>query len=573
MALSNLIISLFAGKPLLARLTASSGLAILLHHGVLRRGEWHLWAPNLLSAWLLLAAGVLAAEVALAEQGGMLASAVNAGCTVVAFTATVFASMAAYRLGFHGLRKFPGPRAAAVSKLWHSWQCRGGKNYLVLDKLRSEYGDFVRTGPNEVTIFDPEALIKLDGPGNRSIKSDWYDFLMPDMGVTTIRNKAFHDQRRKVWTLAFSAKALPWYEQQMVEHATKLESLISEAARETKPVHFGSLAYWFSFDVMGMFALAKSFNMLHDEQWHYAIVNLRRAMAILGPLSAVPWLAQIGFKFLKGYWVVKDWHSMTGWCRERMQERIKMDEEGTSIASYLIADAKSRDAVAEEHHLLTGEAIVAIVAGSDTVAPTLVFLFYQLARNPALAEKLRHELQGINPHNLEALRQLPFLNALINETLRLHPAVPTGGYRDSPPEGCTIGGRFIPGNTTIVAPRYSIFRCKSYLFLFVAPLFYFRMEASETCYRDANDFIPERWTSRPELVKDSRSFLPFAQGRYTCLGKALALSELRVVTALLVSKYRIRFPHGEVGESVERDLRDQFTAAPGNLDLVFEALG
>ncbi|PHH68650.1 hypothetical protein CDD82_375 [Ophiocordyceps australis] len=408
------------------------------------------------------------------------------------------------------------------------------------------------TGPNEVTIFNPEALIKLDGPGNRSIKSDWYDFLMPDMGVTTIRNKAFHDERRKVWTQAFSAKALPWYEHQMVEHAAKLETLISEAAQNNKTVQFGSLAYWFSFDVMGMFALAKSFNMLHDKKWHYAIANLRRAMAILGPLSAVPWLAQIGFKFLKGYWVVKDWHSMTGWCRERMEERVKMDDEGTSIASYLIADAKSRDAVAKEHHLLAGEAIVAIVAGSDTVAPTLVFLFYQLARNPALAQKLFHELQSIDLLDLHALQKLPFLNALINETLRLHPAVPTGGYRDSPPQGCTIAGRFIPGNTTIVAPRYSIFR-------------------SETCYHDANEFVPERWTSRPELVKDSRSFLPFAQGRYTCLGKALALSELRVVTALLVSKYHIRFPQGEAGESVERDLRDQFTAAPGGLGLVFEA--
>jgi len=103
------------------------------------------------------------------------------------------------------------------------------------------------------------------------------------------------------------------------------------------------------------------------------------------------------------------------------------------------------------------------------------------------------------------------------------------------------------------------------------------------------------------MVKDARSFLPFAQGkfaflcsplssfrtinqtflrawtnvrscyvgRYTCVGKALALAELRTVASLLVSKYHIRFAPGEDGAQVEGDMRDQFTAAPGKLNLSF----
>jgi cytochrome P450 len=96
---------------------------------------------------------------------------------------------------------------------------------------------------------------------------------------------------------------------------------------------------------------------------------------------------------------------------------------------------------------------------SDTVAPTLVFLFYQLALNPTHADKLYDELKDVDIRKREVLETLPHLNALINETLRLHPAVPSGGYRDLPPEGMTLGGRYIPGNTTIVAPRYTINRC------------------------------------------------------------------------------------------------------------------
>jgi cytochrome P450 len=57
----------------------------------------------------------------------------------------------------------------------------------------------------------------------------------------------------------------------------------------------------------------------------------------------------------------------------------------------------------------------------------------------------------------------------------------------------------------------------------------------------------------------------------SCVGKNLAMAQLRLVTAALLSKYHIRFaPRERNGESVERDLRDQLTANPGNLVLVFE---
>lgn len=61
-------------------------------------------------------------------------------------------------------------------------------------------------------------------------------------------------------------------------------------------------------------------------------------------------------------------------------------------------------------------------------------------------------------------------------------------------------------------------------------------------------------------------------GRYSCVGKNLAMGELRFVTALLVKKYHIELAPSEDGKRVEADLRDQFTTAPGELKLSFEAL-
>ena len=69
------------------------------------------------------------------------------------------------------------------------------------------------------------------------------------------------------------------------------------------------------------------------------------------------------------------------------------------------------------------------------------------------------ELEGVDVFDRRKLHSLPHLNGVINETLRLYPPVPMHGSRETPPEGITIAGQFIPGGTTLFAPRYTIHRC------------------------------------------------------------------------------------------------------------------
>lgn len=181
----------------------------------------------------------------------------------------------------------------------------------------------------------------------------------------------------------------------------------------------------------------------------------------------------------------------------------------------------------------------------------MVFLFYELALNPEQADKIYNEVCDFDIAKHNKLKNLSHLNGCINETLRLHPPVPSGGYRETPPEGVVINEKYIPGNTTLVAPRYTIGRL-------------------ESCFEKAEEFIPERWYSRPEMVKSRKAFSPFSQGRYSCVGKNLALAELRYVTAILVKNYTVHFAPGQSVEKVEAEMRDQFTASPGELTLLFK---
>lgn len=154
-------------------------------------------------------------------------------------------------------------------------------------------------------------------------------------------------------------------------------------------------------------------------------------------------------------------------------------------------DTKDRDKI--DMHYLSGDALVMIIAGSDTVAITLTFLFYHLALYPQHVKLLREELLNVNITDNRALQSLRHLNALINETLRLYPPVPTALLRQTPPDGLRIGEHYIPGGVTISTPLWSLGRL-------------------ESSYTRASEFIPERWYPGSDMIKDRSGYAPFLTG-------------------------------------------------------------
>ncbi len=311
-------------------------IGVLSHLCIFIRGEWHIQAPSVFKYHVIIFLGVVGGFAL--NNEGLLDSLSMAATATTIYSVALVASMIVYRRFFHRLRPFPGPWMAGITKFWHVYHCRNSQNHRLLDRLHDEYGQFVRTGPEELTVFHPEVLRAVDGPGNSCSKAVWYDLLLPELAVNTTRSKPEHDKRRRIWDHGFSKKALSSYEERMMEYGHLLERGISDLAQRNRPVDVTAWFYWFTFDVMGEFAFAKSFGMLQSERWHMAVVLLRKAMRLLGPLSPVPWLAQIGFKLLPWFGVIADWFTMLAWCRQRMEERIQVRRTSLSNTPSLTTD-------------------------------------------------------------------------------------------------------------------------------------------------------------------------------------------------------------------------------------------
>lgn len=223
-----------------------------------------------------------------------------------------------------------------------------------------------------------------------------------------------------------------------------------------------------------------------------------------------------------------------------------MKDTKLDLISHLMAGTPD-DAAGRE--LLYGESRLIISAGSETTSTAMTFIFMHLATHPSYMRALRKEFRA-NAANFSCQTALPLLDAVIQESMRLWPSVFFGSQRVTPAEGLTINERFIPGNMIIQMPHFPLLRDARN---FVQP----------------DEFVPERWTDRPDMVLNKQAYMPFSTGPYNCAGKSLAMMELRSVIGRVVSEFDVVLPDDFVAEEYWDGILDHFTAGPPSQDVKF----
>ncbi|GAM90407.1 hypothetical protein ANO11243_084500 [Dothideomycetidae sp. 11243] len=478
---------------------------------------------------------------------------VRVGATSGSFLLGLAGSTMIWRIFFNPLNKLPGPWGARLGSLYWSTKLTKSDAYLKLQALHEKYGRVVRIGSSDLSIVDPSIMDAAYGKHAIASKGSWYDGDSPLTSMHTTRDKTLHEKRRKIWVPAFSEKAIRDYESRISE----LVDLLIRKVEQTRaaPLDVTTLFNLFTFDVMALLAFGKDYGMLESGKKHYALKLLGDGMQPLA-LWFPTWLFRVLIAIpgaSAGY------QKFVNFCKDELNGRIanqvEANEKGKNdIMSWILRAYKNIDNPGQDT-MLQADVRLLIVAGSDTTAACLTYMFYYLAEDPAQVEKLRKELQPMVERGLrdQDISQSQHLNACIWEALRLNPPVPSGVQRLTPPEGMMADGKHIPGNTTFWMPQYVMGR-------------------DEECYENANAFIPERWTTKPEMVKSKEAWAPFSMGPMGCIGKSLAMMELRTVTARLVTRFNVSLAPGEDGHQLFQKTKDHFTLELGDLELVFKEI-
>ena len=235
--------------------------------------------------------------------------------------------------------------------------------------------------------------------------------------------------------------------------------------------------------------------------------------------------------------------------KHRVENPSEIDRE--DILSRLIA-ARDDNGEALGVSELTSDALTLIVAGSDTTANTLAMLMHYAVSTPGVLSKLQDEIDAAVPDDADVIpthdmvRDLPYLDRVIRETLRVHSLLGLGLQRVQPvhaPEGgLTILGRYLPAGTVLSVPAYTMHHSK------------------EIWGADADKFRPERWEELSQRQKTAS--IPWSVGPRACLGRNLAEMELKLVTATWVKRYAVETAQQEVG------FMETFLRKPESVDVV-----
>ncbi|NEW43627.1 cytochrome P450 [Nocardia cyriacigeorgica] len=185
---------------------------------------------------------------------------------------------------------------------------------------------------------------------------------------------------------------------------------------------------------------------------------------------------------------------------------------GADILSTLL-DTRYEDGSAISDSDLCDQLRTLLVAGHETTANTLVWALLRLHREPAVLERLRTELRASDGENPT---RLPYLDAVCQETLRLHPAVP-------------IVLRRLTGPFTLRGVRLD----SEAIMGIAVPL----LHSDPAVWVEPDRFQPERFIERRYTPFE---FAPFGGGHRRCVGAALAELELRIAVATIVARTELR---------------------------------
>lgn len=425
-----------------------------------------------------------------------------------------------------------------------------------LEKRKAKYGDFYqvtfKNSPPTIMTCNPQAIEDIFtaspdkfkvGKGNRILS-----FLVGDNSLLLLDGKT-HKRRRKLLMPPFHGESLQRCSQQIVEITNK----VSDRLEPNKTFKVRSLTQEITMRVI----LSVVFGI--DSGTRYD--RLRELLTTLLDTFNNPLSSSLIFFT----WLQKDWGKYSPWGKflrikqeiralifaeiKERREAIADDptEYGDILSLLLMAKDETGKGMSDEE--LHDELITLLFAGHETTASALTWLLYWIHYLPEVYRQIHQELDSVGTNTDKAtnfaIADLPYLNATINETLRIYP-IAAGAFARVLTQPMSIMGHKFSTDTWFMISIYNLHH-------------------QEDLYPNADQFIPERFLTKNY---SNYEYLPFGGGNRRCIGSALALLEMKLVTATILSRFELALTHKRSMLPVRRGLT---LAPPASFEMTLKA--
>ncbi|CAG8109221.1 unnamed protein product [Penicillium olsonii] len=414
----------------------------------------------------------------------------------------------------------------------------------------------IRVAPNMLSFRDVRAIKDIYGFGSPCQKHEMYQLQNGEghMNILNVIDREDHSRKRRMLSHAFSTKNLEAWEYKI---ADKVEKLVAQLDRRAMPGtsvgppddNVVDLRYWFNLftvDAIADIALNELLGMLEsgsdtvkvsvshgEDRAHRFIMEMHEAARVKSKIiGTLDWYhilkgASRVFSCYRSQWNCgRNVGRIVSCLADKRLSRYGEGEKLDDFLSCLISD-KQGNCRGLNRGELGAETSILLDAGSETTAIALTHLLYYLIKNPACFLKLREEVSGaitgdkVAPYS--KVKNLPYLKACIEESLRLSPPLPRGLERVTPPSGARIIGEFIPGNVGVSVPAYVAHR-------------------DPNLFPEPEAFLPERWLNNENIGKMRDAFIPFSAGGRACVGRNITMIEQQILMATLLHRYDFSLP-------------------------------
>ncbi|KAI0357655.1 cytochrome P450 [Trametes cingulata] len=440
--------------------------------------------------------------------------------TLVRVSALALLSTVVYRLVLAPLARLPGPKLSALTALPLIYREFTGRRRAWIHDLHLKYGPVVRIAPNEVSFATRESVKEIYSSGGSGYdKTSLYKlfehFETPNIFSTLERHR--HAEVKKRFAERYNKTHImrPEVTSVVQEHVDAFINKCVENPGHSVDVYL--LLHCFALDgITG--------HLFHPHGLHS--LSRPRDYAMMEELTYPTILKEQYFRYYFPNFgrIVAN---ITGFAKIRTDGvasvRYVLDTvQNAPVSSHTLLDKlRMYEDEDEDLRLAASECMDHLVAGLDTTGDALCFLMYHLSlpSSEPLQARLHAELAS-NP--TAAIDDLPYLDAVVKEGLRLLCPVPISFPRLVPEGGSVIDGVRLPGGTIVSCQPYTLHRYDTRVF------------------PDPEEFIPERWLDPEGASERNQLFFAFAAGGRGCIGKNFALLEMKMLLRDVYSTYRTR---------------------------------